>query len=105
MKRRRAEMRKKIDTNMEFYSACVGWPRQDVDAPGGLCDMVAAAQKITRQTFLRHVDREQVRDLEAQMGYDTGNERGGLRMSNDWAVNYHRSKLHGKWVYYIRQSG
>jgi hypothetical protein len=38
------------------------------------------------------------------MGYDIGCQRGGLRLSQDWAVSFHRSKYRGKPCYYIRHS-
>jgi len=86
-----------------YYGNCVGWPKSEVDY---LIEMVDMAASITRATFLKHVDREELRDMEKQMGYDTLPwERGGLRMKDDWAVSYHRSKLKGKTVYYFKHSG
>lgn len=82
-----------------FYSDCVNWPRKDVRSEGGLSDMIDQAIDITRVTFLKYVDREQLRDLENQLGYGPW-----LRMASDWVVSYHRSKLHGQTVYYFRHS-
>jgi hypothetical protein len=62
--------------------------------------MIEAARGITRRTFLKHVDRAELRDMEKGLGY----ERGGLMMASDWAVSYHRSTLHGKRCYYFRHS-
>ena len=39
-----------------FLNSCVGWPADDVDAEGGLCDMVRNACEISRRTFLKHID-------------------------------------------------
>jgi hypothetical protein len=91
------------NTAMRFFSDCVGWPRDDVDEPGGLCDMIQAANDITRKTFLQHVDRADLAAVEAQLSY-ASHPRAGLTMAGDWAVSYHRSKLHGERVYYFRQS-
>jgi hypothetical protein len=86
---------------LRFYSDCVGWPRHDVDT--GLVPMIEGARTITRRTFCRHVHPGDLADLEAQLSYAT-HPRQGLTMAGDWAVSYHRSKLHGRRVYYFRHS-
>lgn len=83
----------------KFYSTCVGWPEDDVHAEGGLCSMVDDARDITRRTFQLHVDSEQLREIETALGYDKN-----LRMHKDWHVSYHRSRLHGKQVYFFKHS-
>lgn len=88
---------------MNFYSSCVSWPRHDVSANGGLSDMIQEARPITRRTFLKNVDRSELKTIETQMGYEA-HPRRGLTMAADWAVSYHRSKLHGRTVYYFRHS-
>lgn len=88
---------------LPYYCNCVSWPKQDVDAEGGLCDMIDRSIEITRRTFLKHVDRVQLLDLELSLSY-TKHWTQGLTMASDWSVSYHRSKLHGKTVYYFRQS-
>ncbi|NCC33545.1 MAG: hypothetical protein EOM24_16245 [Chloroflexia bacterium] len=85
----------------QFYRTCVGWPRQDAD---NLSKMVDEARDITRNTFLSHVDKEELSGIEIELGYVSHPSRG-LTMANDWHVSYHRSKLHGKRVYYFRWSG
>jgi hypothetical protein len=87
---------------VKFFSCCVNWPQNDVNAEGGLCDMINAARDITRRTFLRHVERTDLAELERGLGYERG--PGLLHMASDWAVSYHRSKLHGRTVYYFRHS-
>ena len=91
-----------MDTNkrMKIYSSCVNWPRNDVPA---LCAMIDSNRLVSRRTFLRHVDREDLRELENGLGYETHHKRG-LTMAADCCVSYHRSTLHGKRVYYFRQS-
>lgn len=58
-------------------------------------DMVDRSRQITRRTFLRHVDREEMRRIEGMLSYATGSERG-LHMANDWAVSYHKSRFRGR---------
>ena len=38
------------------------------------------------------------------MKYDTGSERGGLRLKDDWHVGYFKSTYDGKPCYYIDHS-
>ena len=86
-----------------YLRCCVSWPQSDVHREGGLRDMIDQAADITRRTFLQHIDRGDLRDLEEQLGYEAHPSRG-LTMAADWAVSYHRSKLHGRRVYYFRHS-
>lgn len=82
-----------------FYNNCVNWPSNDVHREGGLTDMIDQAIDITRDTFLTHVDKDQMKEIENQLGYGPW-----LRMKNDYHVSYHRSKLHGKTVYFFKHS-
>lgn len=82
-----------------YYRNCVGWPSNDVHSKGGLRDMIDQAIDITRRTFLQHVDRDQLRDIEGQLGYGSW-----LHMASDYHVSYHRSKLHGQTVYFFKHS-
>lgn len=84
---------------LRYYTNCMNWPRADVHAPGGLCDMIAEETGVTRRTFLHHVNRDDLKAIEEALGYDRG-----FRMSGDWHVSYHRSKLHGVTVYYFKHS-
>lgn len=43
---------------------------------------------VKRDTFLKYIDREDLRDIEQYLGYDSY-----LPMSKDWHVRYFRSKL------------
>jgi hypothetical protein len=82
-----------------YYRDCVSWPREDVHETGGLCDMIASANTITRRTFLKHVSKADMKQLEDVFGYDRT-----LPMARDWHVSYHRSKLHGKRCYFFKHS-
>jgi hypothetical protein len=43
---------------------------------------------ITRDTFLKYVDRNELRNIESHLGYDRY-----LPMSKDWHVSYFKSRL------------
>jgi hypothetical protein len=55
--------------------------------------------EITRSTFLKHVNRVDLKELETRLGYSRD-----FHIINDWHVTYHRSKLEGKRVYYLCHS-
>jgi hypothetical protein len=74
-----------------FFSDCVHWPESQVD---DLNAMISAGQEITRETFLKNVDPEEMRQLEEQLGYER-DPRKGLTMKKDWAVSYYRSTVRG----------
>ena len=61
--------------------------------------MIGDSIEITRRTFLKHVDLDDLKRWEEDLGYDRH-----LHMASDYAVSYYRSKLHGKRVYYFTQS-
>lgn len=87
----------------KYFNNCVGWERSDVDSPGGLSDMIDMAIDISRETFLKNVDKDDMKNLEKDFGY-ANNSKNGLTMVNDYHVSYHRSKLHGKRVYFFCHS-
>ena len=87
-----------------YYRNCVGWPWLDIKREGGLNDMLSRAIDITRRTFLKPVKRHNLRAIESSLGY-TAHHTQGLTMAGDYHVNYYRSKLHGKFVYYFTWSG
>lgn len=65
--------------------------------------MIADSIEVSRKTFLKHVDKEQLQDLEQTLGYDR-HPKQGLTMAGDWHVSYHRSKLNGQRVYFFVHS-
>jgi len=84
-----------------YFNCCVSWDSKDVGS--GLIPMIDNSLNITRRTFLKYVNREDLASLEQGLGYDTHYKKG-LTMASDWSVSYYRSKLHNKTVYYFRQS-
>jgi len=87
----------------QFYCDCVGWPRHDVLSDGGLSDMIDDSIDITRKTFLKYIDYTELQSLERSLCYYSHPSQG-LTMAGDYHVSYHRSKLHGRRVYYFRHS-
>ena len=90
-------------SDLTYHNNCVNWPATDVHAEGGLVDMIDSSLDVSRKTFLQHVDRESLQDLEEQLGYEK-HPKQGLTMAGDYCVSYHRSKLHGETVYYLKHS-
>ena len=66
--------------------------------------MIDNALDLTRTTLLKHVNRDQLKELEIGFGYSSHHTQG-LTMAADWHISYHRSKLHGRTVYYFCYSG
>jgi hypothetical protein len=86
-----------------YYNNCVNWPRHDVFREGGLSDMIDTAIDISRRTFRKHVLLDDLIEAEGLLGYER-HYKNGLTMAGDYHVSYHRSKLHGKRVYYFSHS-
>jgi hypothetical protein len=76
---------------LSFFSDCVSWPEDQVD---DLNAMIEAGKEITRATFLKSVDPEEMRRLEEQLGYER-DPRKGLTMAKDFHVAYYRSTVRG----------
>jgi hypothetical protein len=94
---------KEFNQTYHYLTNCIHWPREDVNAPGGLCDMKDQAKEITRVCFLKNVNRWELAVLELGLGYEEHHTQG-LTMAKDYRVRYFRSKLHGLRVYFFRQS-
>lgn len=90
-------------TGLTYFSNCVAWPTDDVHADGGLCDMIDVAQEVTRRTFLKHIDRFELQNIEQKLGY-MKHPKQGLTMAGDFHVAYYRSVLHGETVYFLKHS-
>ena len=86
----------------QFYSDCVSWPG-DAFAPDSLCYMIDNSVDISRKTFLKYINRDELKNIEESLGYSQHHKQG-LIMANDYHVSYHRSKVYGKRCYYFRHS-
>lgn len=60
--------------------------------------------EVSRRTFRKHVCHSSLAMLESELGY-ARHYKQGLTLAGDWAVSYGRSKMFGKWIYFIKWSG
>ena len=60
-----------------------------------ICPMVDGSRQITRRTFLRHVDRDSLREIEDGLGYE-GHPKRGLTMAGDYHVLYFKGYFAGQ---------
>lgn len=83
-----------------YYSNCVGY----VDSLDDLLCIIENAITISRETFMKHVDRNDLKSLESQLGY-AAHHNQGMTMASDYYVTYHRSKdLNGNRVYFFKHA-
>jgi len=80
-----------------YHGNCVGNPPENVPILIKMCD---DATDITRRTFLRHVDREDLQEVETALGY-VDHPSKGLTMAGDYHVTYHRSRWDGCRCYFF----
>lgn len=80
-----------------FVTTCVNSTRE------AITPMVDQEADITRATFLKHVDREELQEIEQQLGYSS-HPKQGLTMAGDFHVSYHRSTFRGRRCYFFRWS-
>lgn len=85
-----------------FLTNCVSCPGSN--AGEAIQAMVDAARDITRRTFLKHVYRNELIQIERDLGYEFHPKRG-LTMASDWHVSYHKSVFRGVPCIYFRWSG
>ncbi len=87
-----------------YFRNCVDWPRWDVEADGGLSEMIDRAYRVKRPQFMRAVNQADRVTLEDSLGYVLNYQQPGLMMKNDLYVTYFRSRLHGWPVYFVEHS-
>lgn len=68
-----------------------------------ISEMKHNSKTITRQTLIRKVGLEQLRRIEAELGYET-HPRKGLTMAGDFHVGYDRSTYQGRACVYFTWS-
>ncbi len=78
----------------KYTTCCVDIPRKDVPA---LNQMIEEAQAITYNTMVRNCFG--LSDWAANKGYDQT-----LRLKNDWAVSFYKSKFKGQPCFFLRWS-
>jgi hypothetical protein len=77
-----------------FETTCV-----DSDGPS-INNMTRDARTVTYRTMQRVLGRA-FRQVQAELGYDIGAQRGGLRMAGDFAVSYWKSTYRDRRCYYF----
>lgn len=83
---------------MRYLTCCVNSTADLINA------LTESGREITRRTFQKSADPDSLREWERAAGYDTGTERGGLRMSKDWAVAYYKGVYDGRPCVYLVHS-
>lgn len=58
-------------------------------------DMLDSSREITRRTFLKYVDRDNMRETELALGY-VAHPSQGLTMAGDFHVCYHKGRYRGQ---------
>jgi hypothetical protein len=81
-----------------FAFSCVGSSAEKIN------EITDNSRKITRKTFLKHVDSFNFREKERDLGYES-HPKKGLTMAADHHVTYHKSKYKNRIVYYFCWSG
>ena len=86
---------------MRYLTNCVEVGMSELEHLQAMQD---EGREVTLATGRRHCDPADFRAFERRMGYDTGGERGGLRLKDDWHVGYFKSTWKGRPCYYIVHS-
>jgi hypothetical protein len=84
-------------TKRALYTRCC----DGVATSDQLHDMYDKEREVTLRTFAKHVD---IRPIAEAMGYEYGPRVKGLRLANDWAVRFYKSKFCGQPCYYMDHS-
>lgn len=82
---------------MTYQFSCVDVSGRKVN---DLIDMIDNNREITAPTFKKNAGIENYRMVEGMLGYPCGD----LRLNNDYAVTFHKSKFQGRKAYYVRHS-
>ncbi|MNQ64359.1 hypothetical protein D3C85_787780 [compost metagenome] len=76
-----------------FITSCVSADGEAISA------MTARAISVSYRTFASKLGRKAIKELSSRFGYDKD-----LKLKDDWAVSFHRSKYLGERVYYLQHS-
>lgn len=83
---------------MEYLTCCVNSTVEKIDA------MIEVSKEISYRTARKMISPGTMDEWAQTMSYDTNRERGGLRLKNDWAVSYFKSRYGGRICIYIVHS-
>lgn len=91
-----------VKKKKQFFTSCVNSTADAIN------EMTEKAREISYETFMSHVDRDEVKNIFPNYDWSVGPKRKyGLypfRLKNDYAVSFHRSKYKGMPCVYIRHS-
>jgi len=78
--------------------------RYNCTSPKSLSELeyiIEHERQITYKTFRSKIDTEDFNYIKSMLGYDNS----PIKLKDDWAVSYHKSKLpNGEPVYYLQHS-
>ena len=80
-----------------YHINCVNSTAEKID------DMIDQARDITYKTFISHIEKGELSDLFPFYVWGPGRAKG-LRLKNDCAVSYYKSKYEGQECVYINHS-
>jgi hypothetical protein len=83
---------------MQYRTCCIYSTAELINA------LQESARPISRRTFLRYVDRAELRTIETNLGYEATSRHGGLSMARDWHVAYYRGVYDGRPCVYFDHS-
>ena len=89
------EIMDQTQSKMRYRHCCVDLSWKNPGEVEALQAFMEGAMDITRATFLSHVNREDRIELERNLGYAIGNEKG-LHCATDWHVRYLSGTYRGK---------
>lgn len=85
-------------TRLRYFCNCVRWPSDKVE---DLTEMIGNSKELSRNSFLKHVDLDDLQLLSAELGY----QRHSLRkMAKDYHIRYSTGWLKGHKVYFFTWS-
>ena len=87
----------------KFIASCVGLPNNGITVKF-LDELMDAAKPITREVFVKQVSTEDLNNIARDLGYYVGRGKKGLKLSEDWHVNYYSSRKNGKHFWIMKQS-
>ncbi len=83
-----------------FLGSCI-----ELDGEDCINNMKHSPTSVSYTTLRRVVGAKIVDEVVSALGYATGKQRGGMRISKDWAVGFYQSTYGTVPCYYIAWSG
>jgi hypothetical protein len=80
-----------------YHINCISARARDIE------EMVDNSREVSYNTFMRHVDINEIKEIFPIYGWGK-NKDSVLKLRNDYAVSYYRSKYRGQPCLYIKHS-